>query len=284
MIEDKDTNIVYLSKWLKDEHEDFYKSLTSLFDSLEIKYDILKYTYDYWCRDYMPIQLNEKNFIKYRYYPDYLLGSQDDKDTITNSSRACKCLGIEYRETDFILDGGNITPCGDRIVMTDKVFSENYKSKGDKEFLDQLETILEHKIIIIPWTRDNSGKKNADVYGHSDGFIHWCGGNNVLMSNHRENKPKEAEEIRQILEKENFNVTEMLFNVKNPNPDYNWAYINYLQVGNKIIVPTFGIEEDEQALKYISEANLHCDIRQIRMRDIANGGGALHCITWNIKQ
>ena len=36
----------------------------------------------------------------------------------------------------------------------------------------------------------------------------------------------------------------MLFDVQNPNKDFNWAYINYLEVGNKIIVPTFGIPED----------------------------------------
>lgn len=35
------------------EHEDFYHRLTSLFDSLEIKNDILKYTIDFWCRDYI---------------------------------------------------------------------------------------------------------------------------------------------------------------------------------------------------------------------------------------
>lgn len=283
MIEDKETNIVYLSQWLKKEHRGFYDKLTSLLTSLEIKFDILKYTNDYWCRDYMPIQLDKNTFIKYRYHPDYLLGNQEDKDTITNSSRACKCLGIEYKETDIILDGGNITPCGGYIVMTNKVFSENHEDEGDSEFLNQIEKVLGHKIIIIPWTRDNSGKNNADVYGHSDGFIHWCGGNNVLMSNLGETNYKAAEEIRSTLEKEKFNVTEMLFNVDNPNPNYNWAYINYLQVGKKIIMPALNIEEDQQALKYITEANPDCEVHQICMRDIADNGGALHCITWNIK-
>ena len=57
------------------------------------------------------------------------------------------------------------------------------------------------------------------------------------------------------------------------------------RVGNfsKIIVPTFGIPEDKQALKYIRKANPGCVVRGFRMRDIAKEGGALHCITWNIK-
>ena len=144
--------------------------------------------------------------------------------------------------------------------------------------------MLDSRIIFLPWHCDNPQKPNADVYGHADGLIHWAGDNRVLMSNHREFAPEEADEIKYRLEVVGFEVTEMLFDVPNPNKDFNWAYINYLQVGNKIIVPTFGIPEDEQALKYIREANPECIVRGFRMRDIAKKGGALHCITWNIRK
>ena len=103
MIEDKDTNIVYVSKWLRIEHEKFYNRLMTLFECLDIKYDILKYTNDFWCRDYMPIQLSKDRFIKYRYYPDYLLDSKEDKDTITNCSRACKLYYEKYRRKIYFL-------------------------------------------------------------------------------------------------------------------------------------------------------------------------------------
>lgn len=104
------------------------------------------------------------------------------------------------------------------------------------------------------------------------------------MSNRRESNSREADRIKHYLNKKGFHVTEMLFDVNKPNPIYNWAYINYLQVGNKIIMPIFGIQEDKQAFKYIQEANPHCEIRTIRLRDIASLGGALHCITWNIQK
>ena len=100
----------------------------------------------------------------------------------------------------------------------------------------------------------------------------------------RDSFPEEADEIISRLETVGFEVIEMLFDVPNPNRDYNWAYINYLEVGNKIIVPTFGIPEDKQALKYIREANPDSIVRGFRMRDIARSGGALHCITWNIRR
>ena len=104
------------------------------------------------------------------------------------------------------------------------------------------------------------------------------------MSNYRELDHEEAAEIRWRLEEYGFEVTEMLFDVPNPNKDFNWAYINYLEVGNKIIVPTFGIPEDKQALRYIKAANPDSIVRGFRMRDIARNGRALHSITWNIKK
>lgn len=68
-------------------------------------------------------------------------------------------------------------------------------------------------------------------------------------------------------------------------PEYvNWAYINFLQVGNNIILPKFGINEDEQAKRFVQTAFPYCRVRQIDCNAIAKDGGALHCITWNIKK
>ena len=277
MIQDQDTNIVFLSKWLKTEDSDFFSRFTMLMDEMDIHWELLKYTNDIWARDYMPIQLGKNDFLKYRYWPNYLLEKKKDKEFITDCKRACEALGITYRETDMIIDGGNMVPCGDYIVMTDKVFTENRVEKYDPSFIARLETELGRRVIIIPWH-----KTAGDVYGHADGFIKWCGGNKVLMSNHRDTDPKEAEEIKQKLEKYGFQVTEMLFNVAEPSPDWNWAYVNFIQIGNKILMPSFDIPEDEQAFNYVKDAFPNCEIRQIQMRNIADNGGALHCLSWNI--
>ena len=278
---DRNTNIVFLSKCLKKEFPSFFGRLTKLMDKMGIRWGLLEPTRDIWARDYMPVQLSEKEFVKYKYSPNYLRG---DEEHTTDCEEACKALGISYRETDLIIDGGNITPCGDYFVMTNKVFTENGKKKGDLQFKRLLEKELGREVIIIPWhQKGSSDDPKTDVYGHSDGFVKWCGRNNVLMSNHRDTDAIEAAAIRRILESYGFEVTEMLFDVENPNPDWNWAYINFLQVGNKIIMPSFGIAEDRQALEYVKNAFPDCDVRQIRMRDIAEKGGALHCITWNIR-
>ncbi len=283
MIKDVETNVVYLSDKLQKKYSDFWGRLIRLFDEFGILWKIIPGTNDIWVRDFMPIQLSEKEFLLYQYEPDYLQ-DRSYRKLKTDPSSVCSLLGIKCRPTKMIIDGGNITLCGDYVVMTDKVFTENGKKKDDRDFITQLENFFQKKVIIIPWHCIDPDDEYADVYGHSDGFIHWCGGNKVLMSNHREVDPEEAKEIKQIMERNGFDVREMLFDVKEQDLDWNWAYINYLQVGKKIVMPAFGIPEDKQALKYVQECNPDCEVRQIRMRDVAANGGAMHCITWNIKE
>ncbi len=285
LLHDSETNEIYLSPWLKDKqegHPDFYQRLTNLLKYCGIEPKELKCTKDYWVRDYMPIQLNENEFLRYQYYPDY-----KDSKTRTECTNVLRGMGINCRSTKLIIDGGNMVACGPYIVMTDKVFTENGKEKGDEEFKAKLESELGHPVIIIPWTMHGDfDNPDTDKYGHSDGFVKWCGGNRILMGNHGDEYQKEATAIRNILEGYDFVVTEMRFadKVSTPCYDFNWAYINFLQLGNEIIMPIFNIDEDAIAWQYIHEAFPNCEIHQIEMAEVVKEGGALHCISWNIRR
>ena len=218
LMHDKDSNIVFFSPWLKDKkegHPEFYQHLKNMLNEMGIESKELKSTNDYWARDYMPIQLGENEFLKYRYYPDYLVKSKNNKDieTITDATKVLRGMGISCRSTDLIIDGGNMVPCGTYIVMTDKVFMENGREKGDTDFKVLLESEIGHPVIIIPWTPHED-----DVYGHSDGFIKWCGDNRILMGNHGDCYPEEAASIRRIVESYSFEVTEMRFKDKVDTP------------------------------------------------------------------
>ena len=282
---DSMTDFVYISDKLEVFYPDTYKRLTSLFYDMGIEYGFVYGTKDIWLRDYMPIVISEDEDMYYTYAPDYL---KEQKDYITDikSDLVYWKHRKDYEHWDAMikLDGGNVVPCQDGYILTDKIFKENGAEKGDEHFLRLLEQRLKAEVVIIPWHCDSSVDPNADVYGHADGLVRWTGGNHLLMSNHRDFDPKEAADIKRILEAKGWEVTEMLFDVLEPNKDFNWAYINYLEVGDKIIVPVFGIPEDNQALEYIKGANPYSNVVPFRMRTIASKGGALHCITWNIKK
>ena len=279
------TNFVYISDKLKVFYPGTFNRLVKLFDEMTIKWGEVKGTKDIWIRDYMPIQLSHNKFLTYDYAPDYL---QETGDKYRTDSRTIykdilpECFGKHYEciNADIILDGGNFVSCGPYRLIVNKVFRENSgRGENMERFLDKLGKFY---FVSLPWSRDNSQSSNTDVYGHADGFVRYCSSGKVLMSNLYETHPKAACFIKQRLEDIGFHVVEMQFDVPCQNDDYNWAYINYLHVGTKIIVPTFGIAEDKQALRIISEVNPDCIVRGFRMRNIADNGGALHCITWNI--
>lgn len=281
MLEDRDTNFVYLSEWLEKEHPEFFSELTTLFNNIGIEWGLLPHSNDYWCRDFMPLQIDDHTFLKYWYHPSYLLDCTADKQTITNSLRSCKELRIKTKNSTIIIDGGNLVPCGDKIVMTTKVFSENGVADYDPKFIMKLEKFLEHDVIFIPWHQAPGAKMEDgdDVYGHADGMIKYCGDNKILLSYDDVNS--DCESAYRILTEHGYEVTKMSF-WGSPFNDITWAYINFLQVGDKIIMPKLRIPDDAVAKEHIQKAFPYCHIYQIDMGNIIDEGGALHCLTWNI--
>ena len=70
---DNDTNTVFFSEWLKNDFPKLYGELHTILEKYHVPHDTLNYTKDYWCRDYMPIQVSDNTFIQYKYDPDYLV-------------------------------------------------------------------------------------------------------------------------------------------------------------------------------------------------------------------
>ena len=88
MIENKNTNIVYLSDLLQTD-ERFEKTcnrLKQIFEKRNIKYKFLKSTKDIWCRDYMPVQVENDKFIQFRYEPSYL---KDELNLQSDPRKVC---------------------------------------------------------------------------------------------------------------------------------------------------------------------------------------------------
>lgn len=268
LLTDRDTNKVFFSSLIKG--FDCYGSIIEKLDKHYIEYETLSCTKDYWIRDFMPIQISEKGFIQYEYNPDYL---KDEPKYITNPNSCCKSLEIETKHLNLIIDGGNIIKCPNCIIMTDKVFVENSNhTKLQVRYI--LENTFECEVVFIPWDRN-------DIYGHADGMVRHVEGNKVLLNNYCDYDKSFRNKIVKILQT-HFDIEELSY--KNTGPSINnWAYINYLQVGNLILLPTLGIKEDEQALAQFRKVFPTQQIEQVDVSEIVPLGGALNCISWNIK-
>lgn len=275
MITDHLTNTVFLSDWLSKECPKLYQSLTKAFRDNAVNYRILGNTNDIWCRDYMPIQTDEKRFVSYKYYPNYLVEKHQEQ-YITNVQDVGNVDFLHRAEVvplNLVLDGGNVVKCGNKIVMTEKVFVEN-KGMSRNEVQRLLEEAFRCEIVFLPWDEQ-------EIYGHSDGLIHYLGDNRVLMTNYGDFDKSFAQDFLRILEK-HFDVKTLKYNVEKTDEN-SWAYINYLQVGNLVLVPQLGIPEDEQAFQQIAEAMPQCKVVGVPALEAVRKGGALNCISWNIK-
>jgi agmatine deiminase len=277
MIIDSETNLLYLSEVLKS-RENFFNKLTSLLIKNSIKYKLLPETNDIWAVDYMPIQTALTEFIQFKYEPDYL---QNDEFifTQTNTKSVCKAINLNTTDSEIKLDGGNIIKGKNWVILTDKIFKENTDFK-ENELINELENLFKVKIIIIP-------KEPNDFTGHADGVIRYYDNETVLINSYI---PTDKIEFQRRLTKELKNqglkTIEIPYNPYN-NSDYDMAdglYINYLQMNNFILLPTFKKNEDERAYRQFEQLFPRQTIETIDSREISVDGGVLNCITWNIKE
>lgn len=273
---DADSNTVYISGRLESEHPDFYNRFVNILSSIGIPYCVIQNTKDIWARDYMPIQIYEDHFVQYCYNPDYLRNSdsEEDRESITDNDIVCKELGISCYKSELIIDGGNVVKVGDYIIMTDKVYSENSHLTPDI-VRKQLKEIFHANIIMLPWDK-------YEIFGHTDGILRAIDNRTVLMTNYEDYDPVFAARFEKIL-KEHFEVKKLKYGSSKRYKD-RWAYINFLHVGKHIIIPGFGVPEDKEALEQIQEYYPECSVHQIECSEIVDKGGALNCITWNIKR
>lgn len=268
LLTDIDSNIAYFSEWVKD--FTCYDTIIEKLTKHQIKYALLPHTKDYWVRDFMPIQISDSEFIQYKYNPNYL---QKEHHYITNPDRTCNQLGISTKRIDVVLDGGNIVKCTDSIIMTDKVFKEN-SHLSKIQLINMLEDSFLCEIIFIPWD-------SYEKYGHADGMVRYIDSGKVLLNNYINFDNSLRSQIINVLQNK-FAIIELEYSVSKPS-SYSWAYINYLQVGKFILLPALGIPEDMQAYEQFTTIFSDYQIEQVNVAEIIKLGGALNCISWNIK-
>ena len=283
MITDNETNFLYLADCLKkNKYSAFLKRLQNVLDN-RIEYDFLPHTKDIWAVDYMPIQIDAENFVQFNYNPDYLKPKRFWK-SISDVPKILNELPnghkIQVEKSEIKIDGGNVVRTKDKVIMCDKVFQENPKFT-EKTLIKKLEILFKvDKIIFVPW------QKEVDVIGHADGMVRFLDDRTVLINDYDyyEELPEFVSSFKASLHNAGLVWEEMPYNPYDNKSeiDATGIYINYLQMENVVIVPTFKQEEDDEAIKFFESK--FPNVLSIDSKEISIEGGILNCITWNIKK
>lgn len=317
-ITDDRTDKVYISSLI-----DTVSGALDLNTRSALKTSILKFsrnceplynTMDVWARDYMPIQLTLDVYLSFTYKPDYL---QDYPNCVTNWQlhrvhAAHESFSFKVVQMPLILDGGNVVkavvkgkPC---LILCKKVLDENNLSEEDfdnwwKQWWNDNFDGTEMEYVLLPW----EGEKFNPI-GHADGMVRYIEDKRVLFTNYEdfEDSPIPASVYIEKLKEVGFEVETLSFKNKFDYKkdklyrmlfDSSWCYINYLQVGNRILVPSLGYDKlDHEAIRQIDAAfnknRLIADVELIdidmtgivaEMNSVQNSGGALNCLTWTVK-
>ena len=283
MITDQETNFVYFSELLKttEEYSQACDRIIAILDKYQIKYDFLKGTKDIWARDYMPIQIDVNSFVQFRYEPSYL---EKYLHLQSNPRVVCKSNGITPDYSEINLDGGNIVKWTDRVILTDRVFSENPQYPDKKALVTEIERKLNAEVIIIPQIK-------SDMTGHADGLVRFYDDNTIIGNNLNEEYKYWGNAMQKVIQEYGFNYIEMpVFDYKvqykNKSMSAIGCYMNYLEIGNLIIFPVFELEgnKDAEALNLMSDLFPTKIIEQININEIALKGGLMNCISWNLKE
>lgn len=242
----------------------------------KVHFELLPGTNDVWARDYMPVQMQKNTFVRFDYYPDYL-ETEEEKLTITDTVAVCKKIGIETLESKIVLDGGNVVNSGNKVIMTEKVFKEN-PSYSREDLIRELKGLFEtDDLFFIP-------KQPYDYTGHADGMVRFVDDNTILINDYERESKTFNEKFRKAILKTGLEFHKMPYNPyeSKTNEEANGAYINYLHIGNLIILPLFDLKEDKIAIKTFEQIFKNSTIVTINATEIAREGGVLNCISWNI--
>jgi agmatine deiminase len=279
MIIERETNYLYLSGLLPVRHPRFYRELAEVLEHNKVAFGLLPGTKDIWAVDYMPVQVQADKFVQFKYEPDYLRKSKKYRTTITPVSKICKKIGIRPMVSDLVVDGGNLVKSRNKLIMTDKVFQEN-PAYSRAEILKKLHELLEvEKIIIIP-------QEPGDYLGHADGMVRFYGEDTVLVNDYLRGDKVWYVDLQAVLRKAGLELIPIPYNpYSNRNKDEaRGYYINFLEMKGFILLPFFGLREDEIAAKRFHELFPKTKIAVIDANEIAEQDGVFHCISWNIKK
>jgi len=281
MIIDRDTDFVYFSDLLLT-NEKFNKASQPIFKILDkhnVKYGFLKGTKSIWVRDFMPIQMDQGEFIQFRYEPSYL---EDYPEERSDPKEVCKLNNFHPKTSKINLDGGNVVKWHNKAIISERILQEN-PSLTKEKIIEEIEGLLKVEVILIPDIHPAN-----DLTGHADGYVRFLNDKTILINELKNEFDYWKKGVKGMISKYGFDKYEIpWFEHKDKKYPYSaiGVYMNFLEIGNLIILPVFKVKgnRDEETVNLFHKIYPGKQIEPVQINDIAREGGIMNCISWNIK-
>ncbi len=277
MIIDSETNYLYLADTLPKKYPSFYQRFETLLKRCNVGFDFLPKTKDIWAVDYMPIQIGLDQFVQFTYRPPYLTSTKKWSKIITDPDHISGILRLVTTRSNIILDGGNIVRSKRKAMITERLFLDNPEIDRKKLIAALYELLEVERIFFIP-------QQPRDFTGHADGMVRFLDDDTILVSDFKDCDVDFHRSFENAIHNtglDRFTIPYSSYNNQN-DLQADGCYINYLQMKDLVIVPTFGIREDDEVYILFDQIFAGNSVYALDSKEIANDGGVLNCITWNI--
>jgi len=278
VITDQQTNKLYLSALLKVKYPEFHRNLAQKLHSNGVTVNYLNNTKDIWCRDYMPIQLNEKWFVQFKFNPCYLNYKKYD-GIRTNPKAVWEEMNLTVKESDIVMDGGNVVKWYDKAIITDRILKDNPQMGVSALYYGIKHDLGVNQLIVIP-------ELKREMTGHADGILRFIEHNYLVINDFSKIDADYAKKLKLCLFNAGLSFVELPneFERAENEIDDRGDYVNFLEMEDLVLIPAFNSEMDAVAeLAYKEIFRDKKAVESIDCSEIAKEGGALNCITWNVK-
>jgi agmatine deiminase len=273
MIPEWDGNCVFLASMLEGRHPAVFHGVREALTSHGIKVLLLGNVRDIWAVDYCPVQVAERQLVKFRYSPDYLHGHEEliTGDEILEPFRGLACCF----SSPIVLDGGNIVASRKMAILTDKIYKENrgWERPTLREAIRELLQV--DQVIVIP-------HEPYDPVGHADGQLRFINENTVLINDYSRTEPLFGEGLLRRICRYGLEVELLPYfqedRSTNGMPSAVGCYCNFIYTGKVIVAPVFGALDDEVVLKRLEAVFRNVPIVPVHCTSLAREGGVLRCI------
>ncbi len=270
---------------------DDVESVKSRFKENENLYFVEYETNDTWARDCSALCIEDGNSIKLLDFTFTGWGSKFEasKDNAM-SSAIKKCYDKELKKVDLILEGGALESNGVDTILTTSECMLN-KNRNAKSSRDQMSKKLQDEFGMSRILYLNHGYlAGDDTDSHVDTLARFIDEKSIMYVQCTDESDEHFGELKLMEDELQAFRDEYGFRlIALPMSDACYfdgerlpaTYANFLFINDAVLVPTYGVKQDEEALEIFKETFPTRDIIGINCFSLIKQHGSLHCVTMN---
>ncbi|PNV84030.1 MAG: agmatine deiminase [Sulfurimonas sp.] len=270
---------------------DDLQSVKSRFSDTQNLYFVEYETNDTWARDCSALCIEEDNTTKMLDFTFTGWGEKFEASKDNAMSSAIKrCYDKELKKVDLILEGGAVETNGvDTILTTSECMLNKNRNASLKK--DQMTKKLQEEFGMSRILYLNHGYlAGDDTDSHVDTLARFIDENTIMYVQCNDESDEHYKELKLMQEElQAFSQTYDFKLIPLPMSDACYfegerlpaTYANFLFVNGAVLVPIYGVKQDEEALEIFRKTFPTKEIVGINCFSLIKQHGSLHCVTMN---